>query len=649
MSQVPARLVYTDSNNNQQVIGSFQPQDLTEGDISSFTLEEDAKNYKRVIIEGGPSLDENMPVLDSEFGTDEPEIRVQIDENGDGNYTERMRVYPAESGTTDNRGRYKNKNLWGFKRFYGEDDVIVSGIQTDIQDVLEKLLPDGYTAVYPSGESPPSVNNYSFNGSRQQAFNEIRKYYDHFIIFTSETDSNGDYEVLLQPTGFGPTQFSLVRGQNPLTYDYWKKNDLSNIISKVEVVGKNASSDRVIRRVAAGSSTGVHGDDDQVDVYLGSPEPDRKRFRRLQVDYTITESEADDIAQRIIDPKGRQQGKIETEIDVSSNLNDSVGIVDDDRNINDEFTVVKQKDYLHQGVSSYSFEFENEASQQQIDKWTEHDNERAELPFEDIDTADGVDVDGDTGNALSDTDVDGEVENGESDTDLDGSVDSDPADTDLDGKVETQEEANVEIVDSDSVSFNESIGNSEEQIASLSNISLDATYHIVGFSFSEDTDDKAVKAAIASNPGLNRWLQFVGRMDDVSASSFEQGGLGADNIAWLNEVTLAVDGNTAGQATEDYELRAIGSGATGTTVDGTFFALAISHDHQDTFVPEDNAHPHGDTFVTQDDPHPHDDTFVSGDDFHGGGTGDDQHGVDGDTDDIDFELERIDKVNRTDD
>ena len=121
MAQVPARLVYTDSDNNEQVIGSFQPQDITSGNISTFTVDEEAANYTNVVIEGGPSLQENMPTTLSEFGTSEPEIRVEKDENRDGTWETRARVYPEKSGSTDDRGRYKNKDLWGFKKYYQAD------------------------------------------------------------------------------------------------------------------------------------------------------------------------------------------------------------------------------------------------------------------------------------------------------------------------------------------------------------------------------------------------------------------------------------------------------------------------------------------------------------------------------------------------
>lgn len=484
MSQVPARLVYTDSNSNEVIIGEFQPQNPTQGNISTFTIEENAKNYKRVIVEGGPTLDERMPTTLSEFGTDEPEIRVEQDPDFNGTWSQRLRVYPEESGSTDEQGRYKNKNLWGFKKYYGEDDVETGTITSNLEAAANALLPSGYTIRYPNDVTAPNVTGYSFKGSRQKGFQELQRDYKHYIIFTDETDGSGNFYVDLQPFGYGGTQFSLTRGQDPLVYDYWKQKDNSNIYSKVKVVGKDSTGAKIERIVAAGSPNGVHGSDtenppdsfvdadsitavdtsnniftvsgdkltryfqgsylevfdstgndgtykvEDVSLVSGSteitveenisdstadgslvPKPDKRRFRQIQVDYTITETEADDIAKNIIEPHGKPNGKIETNLATESDLNDSVGLLDNSRNIDDIYTVVHQKDFLHQGVTTYSFEFEQEATDKQRGKWREHDSERAKVyPGSITDVGEQTLSDVTTGQATSDTNVSGSLD-----------------------------------------------------------------------------------------------------------------------------------------------------------------------------------------------------------------------------------------------
>jgi len=377
MTQVPARLVYENSSNNDEVIGSFQPTNPSNGNISTFTIEENGRNYTRVIVEGGPTLEDNMPVVDSDFGTSEPEIRVQIDSNLDGTWEQRARVYPEESGTTNDRGQYKNKQLWGFKKYYGESDVSTGTLSsTDLTAAVDSLLPSGYTAVYPNDITAPSLTEYSYNGSRQQAFNELQRQFEHFILFTTATDGNNDYIVRVQPKGYGGTETSFVRGEDAFTYNYWKKNDLSNIVSRVTVVGKQSDNTTFNNTYQAGTDTG----DPDVDTYLtGLSDPERNRFKRVHVDYSIDSSTAQTIAENVLNPTGVEQGKIEAGLIPQSTINKSIGVLDESRGIDDVYTVVSQKDFFHQGVTQYSFEFESEATDTQREKWREHDSERAKV------------------------------------------------------------------------------------------------------------------------------------------------------------------------------------------------------------------------------------------------------------------------------
>lgn len=376
---VPARLVYEDSNNTTQVIGRYNPQGVDGGRISTITIDENAKAYNKVIIEGDPSLQKRMPVKNSEFGTSEREIIVEVDTNNDGTFERRQRVFPQTAGNTNDDGRYKNKTLYGFKKSVGEDDVNVSSTSTDVEDVLQKALPSNYSVSYPSGETPPSVENFTFNGSRQQLFTDLRKEFDHFVIFTGQLDGNGNDEVLLQPQGFGGVQFDLVRGEDPFIYDYFKPRDTSNVVSKVQVIGTTPKGTQIDKTFEA-----------NVGNLTDLPEPDATRFIRHKTDtlggtQTQAESQAEEIARSIIDPTATTNLAVDTQLSASSNLNQSVGIIDDSRNVDennildDVFTVVKQKDYLHDGLTYLSFEFESESTKHQREKWRNHDSEQANL------------------------------------------------------------------------------------------------------------------------------------------------------------------------------------------------------------------------------------------------------------------------------
>lgn len=581
MGQVPARLVYTDSTGTDQVIGRFLPQDVTSGNISTFTIEENAKNYKRVIIEGGPTLDDNMPTTISDFNGDEPEIRVQVDSDLNSTWENRLRVYPEESGTTDDKGRYKNKNLWGFKKYYGEDDVVTGTVTTNLTDVLDAKLPNGYVARYPGDITPPNVSGYSYQGSRQQGFQEIWEHYRHYVIFTDETDGSGNYYVDLQPKGYGSTQFSLTRGQDPLTYQYWKNSDTSEIISKVKVVGKDSTNSKVERVVAAGSSTGVHGSDSNVDVYLGSPEPDRKVFKQLQVDYTITESEADSIAENIIEPTSTQQGKIESELRIQSTLNESVGIIDSSRNVDDVFTVVQQKDFLHQGVTSYSFEFEKEATDQQRAKWREHDNERAKVYTDSSKNVGPLGLNVGDANAQTSSSSSNDYDNGEAQTSSSSSAGDANAQTSSSTSVSTSQltvgDNKFSVTDSDNFSSVSVPSSDWEKMTNGSATgSTDALAHKVTAQITSSDDS-----------GFNFFwvLEQNGILLDMGYDRIETdtNGNNALNISgttyWRKTRTVSLEQFEGNSTDLSYDLHIKTAGGASPTLDGSVAVTELNHVH----------------------------------------------------------------------
>ena len=114
MSLVPGRLKYVDSDENEQIIGVFRPSNPEDGTIQTFTIEESFRGYNRVIIEGEPTLQENMPTKISDFGTgsnneNEREIIAEIDPNGDGNWknelesNQRMAALPTTKESTNTK------------------------------------------------------------------------------------------------------------------------------------------------------------------------------------------------------------------------------------------------------------------------------------------------------------------------------------------------------------------------------------------------------------------------------------------------------------------------------------------------------------------------------------------------------------------
>jgi len=354
-SPVPTRLRYRDSNGDLQTIGTMLFG--TEGSITTATLKNSAPDYNKLVIEGNQELQENMPVSETEFGLarnnqNEPEIMVEIFRNG--SWEPRSRVYAREGGKTDDNGNYKNTNLFGHQRYTGEQRVeITNPVTTNAADALSQILPPGYTLQVPNDVTPPNVDNYTFKGRRENAYidltqNQGEKDDEWFLIFTAKLDANDDYIVRYEPQGYGDVEGSIIRGQTPFVYDYWKKKDTKTVFSEVTAKAVDVN-DNVLQVTRTASDLGET--------------PALTRSKTVDIDYIVSgSSELQTIAENHIQSSFVEHGAIEGPLYIDNTVNFSVDILDSEKNIDDTYTVVEQKDYLHQGETWFSFEFEKRSN-----------------------------------------------------------------------------------------------------------------------------------------------------------------------------------------------------------------------------------------------------------------------------------------------
>ena len=345
MSGVPTKLTYNNSSDETVVIGRMLTGE--NDNITTCTIKDSADAWNQLIIEGNQVLQENLPVGESEFGTarngeQEPEILVEVFRNGD--WEVRDRFYATEGGAVDDTGFYKNNSLYGHGKYIGEQRVeITDPITGDISDGMEALLPDGYSLQAPDDIDIPSLTDYTFKGKRENGFLDLANPHNWVLVFTADLDENNDYIVRFEPKGYGDVQGTIIRGIDPFSYDYWKKKDTKTVVSEVTVLGNTAAGETVQQTVTA-------------------EDPDIKRSLTKRVGYPITEAEAEQIGDDLLQPSFVEHGALEGPLFIDNTVNFSVGILDETRNIDDVFTVVEQRDYLHQGETYFSFVFEKEAN-----------------------------------------------------------------------------------------------------------------------------------------------------------------------------------------------------------------------------------------------------------------------------------------------
>lgn len=355
-TQVPVKLEYEDADNGTTVIGTMftgGPNDL----INTATLKNGITPYTKLVIEGSQQLQDRMPVSKQKFaqaqnGEDEPEILVYTD-NGAG-WELRDRVYALDGGNVDDNGNYKNKKLYGFEKYLGNQRVeVTTPITTHIVDALEEVLPSGYVVDAPPESEIsggyPEVNDYTFKGPRQNAFQDLSVEQGTLdqkwaIIFTTEQDANGNYKVRYEPQGFGGREGNISRRDDPINYDYWRKKDASTVVSQVTAKAKD-SNGNVLQVIETANNPAIDNE------------------KTLNIDYRVGgTTELSNVAQANLQADFVEHGAFEGPLYIENTVNFSIGLFDSQLGINDEFTVVEQKDFFHQGETRFSLEFEDKAN-----------------------------------------------------------------------------------------------------------------------------------------------------------------------------------------------------------------------------------------------------------------------------------------------
>jgi len=371
------RLRYTNPNGEDEVIAVLNP--LEESDVpvlNELSVVRHFKEFTRLKISGDKELVDTFPVLKEDFGGDVPEIFVDWYSFEEEQWFSVARVYPVDGGGIDQVGMYKNTSLYGFEKFVGEQRTDVTdedAVTTDIVDALQIVLdnsdsPESYVVEAPTDselsassevdfDERPRVEEFSFQGDCQKAFRDLRKY-GWVIMFTAEKDG-GDVVVRFEPVGWGGIEASLNGEEDPLYFDYWKKKDLSTIVSDVEVIGVDADGEEVkVRKIK---------------------DAPRDKYKRFNIGWIQSESEAESVAENQLQLEPVEHGKLETFIFPQNTLNYSIDVFDSEKGVDGVFTVAHQKDLFHSGQTEFSFEFERELTDQERDILRTQDERNNEL------------------------------------------------------------------------------------------------------------------------------------------------------------------------------------------------------------------------------------------------------------------------------
>lgn len=222
------------------------------------------------------------------------------------------------------------------------DDISVFLNDTDNHSAFEEVVSDTeYDVVLPS-VSASSISTYTYSGVRKNAIGELNDLFGYVSVFRPKLDGSG-VEVRYEPEGYVDSEEEINTGSdgNSVLKKY-KRKTRRNIVKKAKVVGRDASGD-LVEAIRPSVS---------VDAGIGE-------FVERQVDFVISQSEAESIAESLLNPDPVDVARIRTSLWYRTKLVNQVVVWKDDRyNIDDSFVVKKQETFwperqsvLHLGLA----------------------------------------------------------------------------------------------------------------------------------------------------------------------------------------------------------------------------------------------------------------------------------------------------------
>lgn len=335
----PVQLRYNDVNNGETVIGTYLLDDnLIDGAVLKNSV---GGEYTRLEIKGDKQLRSKLPINYNQYGTakngtDDPEILVYVRDIDTSSWQLRDRVFPDTSGSIQDQGEYRNKDLYGFQKFVGKQETgQISLSDVTVRDIVAQLLPTGYVAKNPDLDALNTIDNYSFNGIKNKALRDLIRDYPVFIFFTSQLDSNNDYIVrVVSENFFDGIAADVKYTENQRTKGYrlnsFEEEDKTSVINKVTVEGVDSNGDVVQFSSDDSNSIQKHG----------------LRSVRRSVGYLESGAQATNLASIILSPEADSHAEVSVPFQQQNILNNSIDLKDTRFGIDAVFTVFQQKDFF---------------------------------------------------------------------------------------------------------------------------------------------------------------------------------------------------------------------------------------------------------------------------------------------------------------
>lgn len=567
------RFTYVDSNGTKQTIAELGQQ------TGSYKIDRlryilDRKNPWVMKVFAEPSLLQDFPNEVSEFQNSEPEI---LFEEFDGSWTIRGRFYSASQTNEENEFAIK---LVDFYHKIMNQEASVSSTNTNIVDAMAKALPNGYVLDTPGDVTPPSVDNYSANNTQvRKVYRELTRDNGWSLFFMPETDSNDNWKVRFEPDGYGGTVNTLDTSTDKIKVKKWQPPKKKNLVTKAMAEGVDSNGNTVR---ATAENTTIR------DKYLGTKSTDHN-FEKVKRSYFESQSEAQRAAENKLVP-GPNATEVKDTVTVADTIypqdvvNDSFGLIDNFRNIDDTFTCVKQQNFYPANQSYLHFEFESEELEKAAEGEENLRDERARLYTNQSQNVGPLGLNVGDASAQTSSSSNNDYDNGEAQTSTSGSNDTAEAQTSSSTSVDIDElnigDNNFSATDSDNF-FSVTVPSSDWQkmTDSTATGNTDALSHKVEAQITSSDDAGFNFFWVLEQNGILLDMGY----DRIETDTDGTNAVGTSGtVFWRKTRNVSLEQFENNSTNLSYDLHIKTAGGASPTLDGSISVTELNHVHNAT-------------------------------------------------------------------
>ncbi|MGK7368812.1 MAG: hypothetical protein ACNS64_01255 [Candidatus Halalkalibacterium sp. M3_1C_030] len=329
-------------------------------------------------ITGNKDLLSKMPTKVSDFQDNYQRILLDVYDVDAGGWVQRDTLFAEDTGKIEgDKGEYRNDQLFGLQKTVGREKVENIGpINGDVGDIVDALVTaSSIDHVVQTNGTLPSVTNYTFNGNIDNAIRDLMRDYPGVLIWwTGQTDGSDNQIVKVEEKGVNASTVSITYPDPNYEVIEYEEEDTSIVVNRATVRGTNANGD-LIEVDTDDFATGQLA----TDIQTSKDNFGERSLPPRNVGYLEDQAHAEEIAKNLLQLEAQPHLVVSLPFQDSNILNQDIDITDSRYNINDTFTVVKQRDFYLDSKTEVELVFEKNLAEERRAEQRDISEERARV------------------------------------------------------------------------------------------------------------------------------------------------------------------------------------------------------------------------------------------------------------------------------